>query len=1432
VAECLPRRLTQGLFNNAFVLDIADIEADVGLFTVHASGFSCQDIEVGGLNFELASDEADVETQNVKIEATSLNVTCNVKYLSLTSQGTGLASLDEGTTATLSVNLDVFQSILSFASKNFSSLPANRVFLESCDIANEPELNLELSPASNDNKMLQFAIELLVQKIFPSFLNFKELLCNEIVEIAVNDPISAVIRDLENLILTNQKIAQTYVDPLNAEHIPWTRTDTLPADWVNFETSSYFNMAFDAFNSGFSVSEGSVNNTVSGYIRDFTDENGTFTVPDESVLLYQDVGTAMNLTVYLHELRLQGMDSIISFDPVEVIGQHTLGSNFTLKRLVLDGEIGVNLIATNNNNKTIIQERFNISLDLGGAAMSLAFLLGIDTEEGSDLKFGSVLKSPMECAFSIFKHFNVSKSLLFIDALNSAPKVENFVDAEVNLVFQQLLDVFHRLYSKSLMLAITGMLSDDGPQLINDGVNNFIDESGSCEDPEVYTENPYFDFAHDEYFQQLVEAVRSDIIPNINSDFMDDMTFGNSGEQGTYILQTEKEIGTLRIDPIGELYLVAEQVKVRGLNSVRNITFMATPEDNGYPYVLRNQVGIGGNVSVASSNPNDKVIGPANHGNRVMVERPVELSILFTFDFNGPETNFHNLFEFSFIFQDFYLALDIWALVNRAKFNDLSISQLLDFNCIFSRIDQAEIKSLVARFGDVKVNLHCLNCTSPGMPQMEERVKSDSANQQFTETLNKWLTTILDRLEEAVTPENLEEAIVKADKTCRGVDVSETHFAPYHAEFDSRINIFAVIGGIFIVMFLSVIVGCILNRHRKPLQLKERTESISSADGGWSHRFFRFQSADSDSADIVIGDEEIREYDNRASVDVMDEASPIRYHNAPLCLHPSTPAWARYGIICVLLLNIFLFIVGHLITCANVNIKFMLLGDAVRMDNFQEFSIGKSIKDMWDAGVYPLCFLIATLSGAWPYIKVLTMLYCWIMPARWLPPIKRGRRLMILDTLGKWSMIDVYVLLLFMVAFGLQIENPRLDILPDHFYSVYVFVDPAIGLISFTAAAMLSLAANNICLYYHRNAIAADEQMYELQQDSKADVNIGMRHANKAIEVTASQPAKKSRRRLSTWLDDVGTKDTESEPIESLADHKFTLPSHGDGTISFTKGGKYLIASVIFFAFVIIVAGASIPAFGLQVFGVVGMFMDIDTVTSWMPFSVFDLFNFAVNQALTTEVGGPGYVIGVFYLAFAFLTTAFIMPAVQLLVLAYLWLKPLTLRRMKWFYFLAEISSAWAAIDVFIVALLIGCLEMGQLSGFLLAAVCDNILPMINGVLVPVGFVQEDNATCLYIAAGLEPGTALLLTGAFFTGIVNQIILKSCHFAIHEREDVAKYGKVAPHHRKHPGCFLRNSIKFALRLNILHHHDEQLEMNVGDSTLAVSAREDLYLDAI
>ena len=91
-------------------------------------------------------------------------------------------------------------------------------------------------------------------------------------------------------------------------------------------------------------------------------------------------------------------------------------------------------------------------------------------------------------------------------------------------------------------------------------------------------------------------------------------------------------------------------------------------------------------------------------------------------------------------------------------------------------------------------------------------------------------------------------------------------------------------------------------------------------------------------------------------------------------------------------------------------------------------------------------------------------------------PIKRrGMWLEALDALGKWSLIDTFVLVMMMVAFRFHIENQKtwesITFLPDDFLVVDVIVGPGWGIFAFIIATVISLVSTHVVIAFHRSAV-------------------------------------------------------------------------------------------------------------------------------------------------------------------------------------------------------------------------------------------------------------------------------------------------------------------------------------------------------------------------
>jgi hypothetical protein len=142
---------------------------------------------------------------------------------------------------------------------------------------------------------------------------------------------------------------------------------------------------------------------------------------------------------------------------------------------------------------------------------------------------------------------------------------------------------------------------------------------------------------------------------------------------------------------------------------------------------------------------------------------------------------------------------------------------------------------------------------------------------------------------------------------------------------------------------------------------------------------------------------------------------------------------------------------------------------SVRVYNVLMYSLFYSIKALSEHGasLRVLSVVIAIFSGVLPYTKLLAMIFCWICPVALIPVSWRGRILWLLDQIGKYSLVDVFIIQFISGTLYTTISvgddaDPEADPLV-----VALRTNLAAGFISFVLATVGSLILGHICLHYH-----------------------------------------------------------------------------------------------------------------------------------------------------------------------------------------------------------------------------------------------------------------------------------------------------------------------------------------------------------------------------
>lgn len=182
---------------------------------------------------------------------------------------------------------------------------------------------------------------------------------------------------------------------------------------------------------------------------------------------------------------------------------------------------------------------------------------------------------------------------------------------------------------------------------------------------------------------------------------------------------------------------------------------------------------------------------------------------------------------------------------------------------------------------------------------------------------------------------------------------------------------------------------------------------------------------------------------------------------ASLLMTKQLPIPVRILVPFLVFCNIALFISSNTGNGASVFIKLVVGKKKVGFGSMKDFGLINSVVEMFSNGAPLLGVLIIVMSCLWPYTKLILMLIVWVLPTSILSEKRRKGILNVLDTLGKWSLLDSFVMILMIVAFYFEIAIPP----PDGTFTADLWVYPAYGFVTLLIGTLFSLANSHIMLF-------------------------------------------------------------------------------------------------------------------------------------------------------------------------------------------------------------------------------------------------------------------------------------------------------------------------------------------------------------------------------
>lgn len=292
----------------------------------------------------------------------------------------------------------------------------------------------------------------------------------------------------------------------------------------------------------------------------------------------------------------------------------------------------------------------------------------------------------------------------------------------------------------------------------------------------------------------------------------------------------------------------------------------------------------------------------------------------------------------------------------------------------------------------------------------------------------------------------------------------------------------------------------------------------------------------------------------------------------------------------------------------------------------------------------------------------------------------RERRLNRMNALGKFSLVDSYVLILFVVAFRCHIgvsESLGLDL----------YVTPVYGFYSFLLATCLSLFLGHAMLFFHRKA-AGNETISH-------DVLSGK---------------------------------------ECIMAHSFQ--GHGDEDpkrLSFLF--QIVLVGLMLCTMVLLVLGFLQESFSFEFGGLAGFAMsDESNVATYSAISI----GAVIPQSLKESAG-----LGAAFLQLTYFLFTLFSPLACLVVSVFLSVWPMRIKTQRTLLVVAEALNAWSAIEVFLLSIVAAVLQISQFAAFLVGDKCDTVNKVAEAIfdteaLDPVCFTVNAtvNSNCWYLVVG------------------------------------------------------------------------------------------------
>lgn len=1065
-------------------------------------------------------------------------------------------------------------------------------------------------------------------------------------------------------------------------------------------------------------------------------KNKAFSVNLDSISVSQN-----GMEITLNEARIYGFDSFTKFSALDFIGRQTIQNKFGWQRLSV--ELDIKIIAGSAESKRMLQEgeKLTVSFGVKDVDTSSSLFLAVDQKKLTSMTLGSLLKIDQifPCMLSTAVKVEVTELGVKVGDIEQLD-LKGFLSSKLGKVLNATTDALMQEYGDMVIAAIPAVFDQSVRALANNWMSYYLnlEDSTACPSFSLETKRSreFIDLR-----DLLLPVDMSRMLGGAGDSRYGDLFRGVLDFINSRVLSIDETTGSSGVNDFLIAPLTEAQSGIPGtLHYQKNLLdtgnqvidlggFRANIELKAHNARVENLDTVGAPLSILDP------LGPHNISNTASFgtgKQPLRFAIDFLISVLGDENlQMRNEVEISLDLKSTTVVLEALMLIGEDPFVNFPLQDLSNLDCWLATLPAPQLDSrgvrmpgtsptaaltnLVITLARLNLNVTCISCSSPQMNDLSELLSTPKAVASTTKVGNDLLGYATQLLEGEFLQIQIDRRLMEAPKRCPhhpdyDPDAAKATYAPFTTpeRKDDTVTFLITLAVVMACLILAVVFIVLVVKF-----------IVARRNRSWLRTLPEHKL-------LVI---------NKIQSEEKAKQAELNRATRSMFLSPEIPLYVRLLMPLILVGNIAFFLSGHLSLGATVNVEAQLAGEKIVIEKFFEFSMAQSTLDIWRAGGKELAIFILVFSGVWPYTKQLIALTLWFLPPTVVSISRRGSIFLWLDALAKWSIADIFVLLVSMAAFRVSINSPDVDFLPDNFYSIDLRVTLLWGLYANMIAQLISQVSSHFIIHYHRRIEEVASRDYDRRiEDSSGTIQMG------------------------------GDDDSSDESLtkkECLKFHGFTRPHRGESDKLQVHGQAGAVLSILSVVLsILIVVGCSLPSFSIESLGIIGVFIESgqEFRQAMVNHSVFTITKLLFDEA--RDLGAVGDYFGLGTLAVLLLLSVLIVPICQGIALVYQWLAPLTRRQRNRLNVFIETLQGWQYVEVYLLAVIISSWQLGPTSEFMINSYCAN-LDGTFAALVKYGILEPDDAQCFQVRAGVEDATFILIAAAIVLALMNTFVQKA-----------------------------------------------------------------------